>query len=78
MALVEIENLSKWYGENHAVNRLNLTIQRGEFLCVLGPSGCGKTTLLRLITGLEKPDDGTILFDGEMMSQRGFHIPLEK
>ncbi len=55
-----IENVTKKFGEVIAVDRVNLSVKPGEFMVLLGPSGCGKTTLLRLIAGLEKLDEGSI------------------
>jgi multiple sugar transport system ATP-binding protein len=57
---LRLENLTKRHGSQVAVDRLNLEARDGEFLVVLGPSGCGKTTTLRMIAGLEQPDDGRI------------------
>ena len=64
MALLEITEASKRFGAVAAVDRVSLSIERGEFFALLGPSGCGKTTLLRLIAGFETPDEGRILIDG--------------
>ncbi|MCI5523760.1 MAG: ATP-binding cassette domain-containing protein, partial [Spirochaetia bacterium] len=60
---VSISNVSKHFGDFHALDNVNITINKGEFFSLLGPSGCGKTTLLRIIAGFEFPDDGTVLFD---------------
>src|SRR6476620_5031125 len=62
---VELENLTRRFGEIQALDRVSLQIQQGEFFSLLGPSGCGKTTLLRLIAGLELPDSGTIRIAGQ-------------
>jgi multiple sugar transport system ATP-binding protein len=62
---VEIRNLSKRFGDHHAVDGVDLAIREGELLVLLGPSGCGKTTLLRMIAGLERPTSGEILIAGE-------------
>ena len=51
-----------------AVKDVNLTIEPGEFVCLLGPSGCGKTTLLRIITGFEQPTSGTLRYDGRVIN----------
>src|SRR5437667_8131822 len=64
MALVEISGASKRFGAVTAVDRVFLSIERGEFFALLGPSGCGKTTLLRLIAGFETPNEGRIVIDG--------------
>jgi len=77
---IDIKNLTKAYGKVTALNRVNLTIQPGEFLVLLGPSGCGKTTLLRCIAGLERPDEGEIVIGGQMVfsAARGISIPSGK
>ena len=62
---IEIRNISKQFGDFHALRQVNLDIASGELVALLGPSGCGKTTLLRIIAGLETPDQGTIAFSGE-------------
>ncbi|SMP40870.1 carbohydrate ABC transporter ATP-binding protein, CUT1 family [Sphaerochaeta associata] len=58
MSTIQLLNIDKYYGENHVLKNLNLTINDGEFMTLLGPSGCGKTTTLRIIAGLEKPQGG--------------------
>jgi len=63
MANIKLENLTKRFGENTVVNRVNMEIPNGTLVSILGPSGCGKTTLLRMIAGFETPDEGNILFD---------------
>jgi putative spermidine/putrescine transport system ATP-binding protein len=60
-AHLQLSNLSKRYGNVRAVADLSLSIERGECLALLGPSGCGKTTILRLIAGLERPDNGRLI-----------------
>ena len=62
---IEIRNISKQFGDFHALRNVNLDIASGELVALLGPSGCGKTTLLRIIAGLETADQGTIAFSGE-------------
>ncbi len=62
---IAIQNISKHFGDFHALNDINLDIGSGELVALLGPSGCGKTTLLRIIAGLETADTGNILFSGE-------------
>ena len=62
---IQIRNVSKQFGDFHALRQVDLDIASGELVALLGPSGCGKTTLLRIIAGLETADQGTIAFSGE-------------
>jgi ABC-type Fe3+/spermidine/putrescine transport system ATPase subunit len=62
--IVELDGIVKRFGDVVAVDGIELTVERGEFLSLLGPSGCGKTTTLRLIAGFERPDEGAIRIDG--------------
>jgi spermidine/putrescine transport system ATP-binding protein len=64
---IEAIDVTKSFGENIAVNKINLTIKEGEFFSFLGPSGCGKTTLLRMIAGFERPTSGQLIIDGKDM-----------
>ena len=68
MADVELQNISKSFGQIEAVIEVSLAIADGEFLVLLGPTGAGKTTTLRLIAGLEKPDSGSIHIAGKNMT----------
>ena len=74
MALLEIRNVTRRFGDFVAVDDVSLSIEAGEFFCLLGPSGCGKTTLLRLIAGFDVPNGGSIWLDGKDMSG----VPPEK
>lgn len=62
--LVRFEAVAKRFGDQAAVNGVTLDIREGEFFALLGPSGCGKSTLMRMLAGLETPDEGRILLDG--------------
>ena len=66
--IISICGVSKHFGAVHAVDNVDLEIQRGEFFSLLGPSGCGKTTLLRMLAGLETPGEGEIYIDDQAMS----------
>lgn len=63
--IVEFRNVSKSYGETKILDDLNLTIDRGDFLCVVGTSGSGKTTIMKMINGLIAPDEGEVLVRGK-------------
>lgn len=62
---LEVRGVKKVFGDTTAIERLDLSVRKGEFLSLLGPSGCGKTTLLRMIAGFETPTDGAILLSGK-------------
>ena len=64
MAFLEVSRLSKSFDSVNVVDGVTLTVEKGEILCLLGPSGCGKTTLLRLVAGIEKSDEGYVACDG--------------
>ncbi|MGB6086128.1 ABC transporter ATP-binding protein [Parvibaculum sp.] len=67
--IIQIKNVSKIFGGNvKAVDNVDLEVRRGEFFALLGPSGCGKTTLLRMLAGFEVPTHGSIIVDGQEMS----------
>src|SRR5437667_7753234 len=72
--ILNLRNITKNYANRPAANNVTLNIERGQFYGLLGPSGCGKTTLLRIIAGLEAPDEGTVEFDGHNITK----IPAEK
>ena len=61
---IRFDNVTKCYGDVVAVDRVSLSVERGEFFSFLGPSGCGKTTSLRLIAGFEQPTEGDVHIDG--------------
>ena len=67
MSKIELTHIDKYYGKNHVLKDLNLTIEDGDFMTLLGPSGCGKTTTLRVVSGLEKPQNGIMTIDGVEM-----------
>ena len=71
---IQIQNVTKRFGEFTAIDNLTLDIYKNEFFSLLGPSGCGKTTLLRMLAGFEKITDGKILVDGEDISEIPPHL----
>lgn len=70
-SVVEFRDVTRQYGSVTAVNRMNLSIHRGEFFSLLGPSGCGKTTTLRMIAGFDEPDNGEVFINGQEVT----HLP---
>lgn len=72
--LIEVEHLSKSFGENNVLKDINLTVHRGEVISILGPSGCGKSTFIRTLVSLEKADGGVIKLDGENILAKGTDI----
>ena len=64
MALLDVRNVTRRFGDFVAVDDVSFSVNAGEFFTLLGPSGCGKTTLLRMIAGFDEPDAGSIVLDG--------------
>ena len=71
--LVEFKSVVKRFNDFVAVERLNFTIEAGEFIAIMGPSGCGKTTTLRMLAGLDRPSEGEVLMEGEVMNDVPAH-----
>jgi len=65
MAFLELQSLTKKFGELVVVDEFNLSVEKGEFICLLGPSGCGKTTTLQMVAGLVQPTAGRVELDGK-------------
>ena len=72
--MLELQNLSKSYGDRPVLEGISLSIAKGEIVSILGPSGCGKSTLLNLVLGLTEASAGRIVYDGEDLT----HVPMEK
>ena len=78
MALLEIENLHTFYGHVHALKGINLEVDEGEIVCLIGANGAGKTTTLRTISGLIRPREGQIRFDGQSINSLPAHRIVEQ
>ena len=75
MAEVRMQNVTKTFGAEVALDNVSMTIPDGAFVVLLGPTGAGKTTTLRLVSGLDSPDRGDIYIDGQLM---GDMIPAQR
>ena len=73
--MLELRHIAKQFGNTRVLSDLNLTLGDGEIIALSGPSGCGKTTVLRLIAGLETPDQGEIYMDGRLVSRARWILP---
>ena len=75
MTKLEAKNIVKYFShdshELKALGGIDLKIESGDFVCLVGPSGCGKSTFLRIVAGLEQPDEGQIIFDGHPVTETG-------
>src|SRR6476619_6508995 len=78
--VLEFRKIVKRFDTVTAVDAVSFSVQRGEIFTLLGPSGCGKTTTLRLVAGLEEPEDGEIRIDGATVAapRQGIFLPPEK
>jgi len=71
MPYIRFEELNKFYGNNHVLKDINLSIEKGQLVTLLGPSGCGKSTLLRCLAGLEAVSSGKVFLDGVDVTEVG-------
>lgn len=62
--MLEIDNVTRQFDGQHALDDVSFRVRKGDFFSILGPSGCGKTTLLRILAGLDQPDSGSVRWDG--------------
>ena len=66
--MIELVNVTKSFGRVHAVKQVSLHVEQGEILCMIGPSGSGKSTVLRCVNGLEVPEEGAVLIEGQPLA----------
>jgi iron(III) transport system ATP-binding protein len=78
--MLEVKGLSKRFGGVTAVSEVSFLVRQGEVVTLLGPSGCGKTTTLRMVAGLERPDEGEIEIQGRVVfsAKDRIFVPPEK
>lgn len=68
LALAEMRNIHKWYGKVHAVDGMSLAVNKGEILSLLGDNGAGKSSLIKILSGYHRPDEGEIFIEGEKVN----------
>lgn len=78
MPILEVENIHSYYGHIHALKGISLTVEKGEIVTLIGANGAGKSTTLRTITGLMKPREGYVKFDGEDIAPYKPHQLVQK
>lgn len=77
--MIRLENVNKKFGEKEVLKNVSFEVRKGERFGIFGPSGCGKTTILRIIAGLEKCDEGRVVLRGkEVTSEKAFILPEER
>ena len=77
MSLMEFKNVSKIYGELHALDNVNLKVKKGEWLAIMGPSGSGKSTMMNIIGCMDKPSKGEVFLDGVDISKVSAKVATE-
>ncbi len=70
MSLLEFRNVSKIYGDLHALDKVNFKVEQGEWVSIMGPSGSGKSTMMNIIGCMDKPSEGEVFIDGEEISKK--------
>jgi len=78
MTHLVLDKLTKRFGENTVLDAIDLSVERGQLVCLLGPSGCGKTTTLRLVAGFMDPSAGAVKVGGRVLSEPGASLPPER
>ena len=71
MKLLELKNITKRYGSLYALDKVNLSIDKGEWIAIMGPSGSGKSTMMNIISCMDKPTEGQVIFDGRDITKDG-------
>lgn len=70
MDILKLVDVSKIYGELKALDKINLTVEKGEWISIMGPSGSGKTTMMNIIGAMDKPSLGEVILDGEDIAKK--------
>jgi len=77
VSILETRQLTKYFGDTHAVDHVDFMVAQGEVLALIGSNGAGKTTLVNLISGLIPVDSGTVLFEGNDITRVSIHRKIE-
>ena len=70
MDILKLVDVSKIYGELKALDKINLSVEKGEWISIMGPSGSGKTTMMNIIGAMDKPSLGEVILDGEDIAKK--------
>src|SRR5690625_2416738 len=76
MAIIEVKDLQKSFGDNEVLKSIDLEVEKGEVICIIGPSGSGKSTFLRCLNGLEPVNGGSILISGNDITDKSSRIDI--
>ena len=76
--MIDVVNLQKSYKDNHVLNGIDITIEKGDIVCIIGPSGSGKSTFLRCLNCMEDPDGGQIIFNGVDIADMSVDINIHR
>lgn len=75
--ILELKGIGRSFGKNRVVDDLSLSLPAGHVVCLLGPSGCGKSTTLRIAAGVDRQNSGSVILDGQVVSDADQHLPPE-
>ena len=78
MSFLQIQNLARRYGETTVFDRVNFSMEKGEFVAIIGHSGCGKTTILNILAGLDTASDGVVVMDGREVAGPSMCLPSSR
>ena len=71
--MIDVHDLKKSFGKNNVLQGIDISVEKGDVICIVGPSGCGKSTFLRCLTRLEEPTGGKVFLDGEEVTEKNIN-----